>query len=104
VLGDFNCEWNERKRSLDRLRQELALRPAESTGHATFPSWRPLIRLDWILVSEELDFASYDTLPDRLSDHLGVVADVRLRGFGAAAADDDEPTRVIAGRGRSRRG
>ncbi len=103
VLGDFNCEWNERKRSLDRLRQELALRPCDATGNATFPSWRPLVRLDWILVSEELDFASYDTLPDRLSDHLGVVADVRLRGTTAGVSDEDEPTRVISGRGRSRR-
>jgi len=34
------------------------------------------VRLDWILVSEELAFDTYDTLPDRLSDHLGVVATV----------------------------
>jgi endonuclease/exonuclease/phosphatase family metal-dependent hydrolase len=37
------------------------------------------VRLDWILISEELDFAAYETLPDRLSDHLAVVADLRVR-------------------------
>ena len=97
VLGDFNCEWTERRRCLERLRRELRLVPVDLPGHATFPSWRPLVRLDWILVSEELDFASYVTLPDRLSDHLGVVAEVRLRGAGALP-EDDEPTRVIAAR------
>ena len=98
VLGDFNCEWSERRRCLDLLRRELRLRPAEVTGHATFPSWRPLVRLDWILISDELDFAAYSTLPDRLSDHLGVVADVRLRSTAAGTLDDDEPTRVLEAR------
>lgn len=79
VMGDFNCEWSERRRSLERLRRELKLRPPAEPAHATFPSWRPLVRLDWILVSEELVFTSYETLPDRLSDHLGVVAGVQLQ-------------------------
>lgn len=84
VSGDFNCEWSERRRSLARLGRELRLRPADVVAHATFPSWRPLVRLDWILVSEELEFAAYRTLPDRLSDHLGVVGEIRPR---AAAGD-----------------
>jgi len=86
VMGDFNCEWSERRRSLDRLRRELRLRPVETTAHATFPSWRPLVRLDWILISEELAFEVYDTLPDRLSDHLGVVATVAQRPLGGRRA------------------
>jgi endonuclease/exonuclease/phosphatase family metal-dependent hydrolase len=83
VMGDFNCEWSERRRSLDLLRRELRLRPVDSSAHATFPSWRPLVRLDWILVTEELEFTVYETLPDRLSDHLGVVAEIRPRAAGA---------------------
>jgi endonuclease/exonuclease/phosphatase family metal-dependent hydrolase len=90
VMGDFNCEWSERRRSLDQLRRELRLRPVESTAHATFPSWRPLVRLDWILVSEELAFEAYQTLPDRLSDHLGVVACVGLRDAAAAPESEEE--------------
>lgn len=103
VLGDFNCEWSERRRCLDRLRRELGLRPATSPGHATFPSWRPLVRLDWILLSEELDFVAYETLPDRLSDHLGVVADVRARAANSAQAGEGDVAalRFAAGRGEA---
>jgi endonuclease/exonuclease/phosphatase family metal-dependent hydrolase len=88
-MGDFNCEWSERRRSLELLRRELRLRPVAGTAYATFPSWRPLVRLDWILVSEELAFSSYRTLPDRLSDHLGVVAEIEPRA-GNEIVDPDE--------------
>lgn len=106
LMGDFNCEWSERRRCLELLRRELKLRPVDGAGHATFPSWRPLVRLDWILVSDELTFSGYETLPDQLSDHLGVVAEIRLRGSAPeAAADDDEPTvRLRRPRRRLRRG
>ncbi len=102
VLGDFNCELGERRRSFDLLAHELRLRPFERGGAPTFPSWRPLVRLDWILVSPELEFARYRTLEDRLSDHLGVVAELRLRGAAAAtgADEDEEPTRAVRRRAR----
>ncbi len=93
VMGDFNCEWSERRRSLALLRRELRLRPVAGTAHATFPSWRPLVRLDWILVSEELAFSSYRTLPDRLSDHLGVVAEIELRAPTALVEPDEQAPR-----------
>jgi endonuclease/exonuclease/phosphatase family metal-dependent hydrolase len=78
VMGDFNCPWSERRRSLDILLHELKLRPCRESA-ATYPAWRPLVRLDWILVSDGLDFSSYATLNDRVSDHLGVVAEIRRR-------------------------
>jgi endonuclease/exonuclease/phosphatase family metal-dependent hydrolase len=87
VLGDFNCEWGERKRSLEMLQHELRLRPFEQGAAATFPAWRPMARLDWILISPELEFVRYRTLADRLSDHLGVIAEMRLRGDAVAASD-----------------
>jgi endonuclease/exonuclease/phosphatase family metal-dependent hydrolase len=79
VMGDFNCSWSERRRSLDLLLHELKLRPCRESGAATYPAWRPLVQLDWILVSEGLEFSAYDTLDDRVSDHLGVVAEVHRR-------------------------
>ncbi len=79
VMGDFNCAWSERRRSLDLLLHELNLRPCRESAAATYPAWRPLVRLDWILVSEGLEFAAYQTLDDRVSDHLGVLAEVRRR-------------------------
>jgi len=88
VLGDFNCEWGERRRCFDRLGAELGLRAVERGGTPTFPAWRPLVRLDWVLVSPGLAFSGYRTLADRLSDHLSVVAEVRL-----AAAVEGEAER-----------
>ncbi|WP_221894641.1 hypothetical protein [Bathymodiolus japonicus methanotrophic gill symbiont] len=35
-------------------------------------------RLDWILISSELKFVSYKVLPDKLSDHLMLVAEIQL--------------------------
>jgi endonuclease/exonuclease/phosphatase family metal-dependent hydrolase len=80
VMGDFNCAWGERRRSLDLLHHELKLRPFAEVASPTYPAWRPLVRLDWILISEGLEFASHETLGDRVSDHLGIVADIRARG------------------------
>ena len=36
-------------------------------------------RLDWILISKELQFRSHGVLPDELSDHRAVVAEIGLR-------------------------
>jgi endonuclease/exonuclease/phosphatase family metal-dependent hydrolase len=35
-------------------------------------------RFDWIMISNELEFVSYKVLPDIISDHLAVVAEVKL--------------------------
>ncbi len=43
----------------------------------TFPLWK--MRLDWILISPQLAFVSYEVLPDTLSDHRGVVSEIRMR-------------------------
>ena len=36
-------------------------------------------RLDWILISEELEFVSYQVLPDIVSDHLPLIVEIRQR-------------------------
>ena len=95
VMGDFNCAWSERRRSLDLLLHELKLRPCRDSAAATYPAWRPLVRLDWILVSEGLDFGTYETLDDRVSDHLGVLAEVHRR---TTAAHPRERVKVQARR------
>ena len=52
-----------------------------------------------VLVSDELDFCGYRTLPDRLSDHLGVVAEIRERD---ARALEPRPEEENAPRRRPR--
>ena len=58
---------------------------------AVFELRRPLAAIDWILISDELEFTSYRRLEDRLSDHLGIVADVRLRAPSIAPAPSPSP-------------
>jgi endonuclease/exonuclease/phosphatase family metal-dependent hydrolase len=81
VMGDMNCAWNGRERSLPVLEHLLGVRAYEPTAAdlATYPALWPLWRLDWILISPELEFHSYAVLRDRVSDHRAVVADVRFQ-------------------------
>lgn len=80
ILGDLNCCWQQEKASLRIFNDMLGLRPYRPDDSTpTFPVHRPRRRLDWILVSDALDFCDYHTLRTPLSDHLGIVADLKLR-------------------------
>lgn len=70
VMGDFNCD------PVPQLAEALGLKAyeRESKGMGTFRTSGS--RIDWILVSPELNFVSYRTLPALISDHLGVVAEI----------------------------
>ena len=75
VMGDFNSQWSDRDSALRILADGLGLRTwreSEAEGLETFPLTGK--RLDWILISPELEFRDYRVLPDVLSDHLGVAA------------------------------
>ena len=43
-------------------------------------------RYDWILISDELEFKSYQVIIGRISDHLAVVSEIVLQE-GATATD-----------------
>ena len=77
VTGDFNNGWQENS-TLRHICQALALRAyrPEAPGLDTFPALGK--RLDWILVSPEIAFRSYAVLPDTVSDHRGVIAELEL--------------------------
>jgi endonuclease/exonuclease/phosphatase family metal-dependent hydrolase len=81
VMGDFNTGWNAPDDALRLIAEQLNLQAYQPTDVAlgTFPAWAPRARLDWILISRELEFRSYRMLPRRLSDHLGVVAEIGWR-------------------------
>ena len=80
VLGDLNCCFDYEPRSIRLLVDRLGLRSHQPQRSApTYPSRRPWRRIDWILISEELAYAGYHTVPDPLSDHLMLVADLQLR-------------------------
>ena len=77
VMGDFNCEFKSGG-ALFHLADELGLqmwKPDER--HTTFP--RLGRRLDWILISKELEFLDYQVWSGLSSDHLAVRAEVKFR-------------------------
>ncbi len=78
ILGDLNCWWERRNDAVQLLMDTLGVRTCQPEANhlATFPSLRPRLRLDWIFVSPELDFGHYRVVADRVSDHLGVVAEI----------------------------
>jgi endonuclease/exonuclease/phosphatase family metal-dependent hydrolase len=78
VMGDLNVEWQDGDGVLEQLMDALSL-SAYKGGAAdlvTFPSTGR--RIDWILVSPELRFVSHRVLPDTLSDHRAVIAEIAL--------------------------
>ena len=80
VLGDLNCSWHLEPDSMRLLLRELGVRAWKPRSFSpTWPAHRPRLRLDWILISEELDFRSYRTIDTPLSDHLAVTADLVAR-------------------------
>ncbi len=82
VMGDFNCEWTSKEKTLHVLMDELQLRAYRpgAKNMVTFP--KSSKRLDWILVSPEFDFISYDIISDTISDHQSVIADVKFKTDG----------------------
>ena len=83
VMGDMNAAWGKSEGGVAHLARALGLHAWQPDAPAngalgTYPSGRPWRRIDWILLSPELAFASYAVVPARVSDHRGVVADVVL--------------------------
>ncbi len=79
VMGDFNTDWLTPDSCLRKLARELHLEAyePESPGYVTYPPRNS--RYDWILISGELEFATYQIVTDRISDHLGIVSEIVLR-------------------------
>ena len=78
LMGDFNTEWHQDGSTVAFIARELGLKAYEPgrEGLTTFPALGK--RLDWILVSPEIEFDSYHVRQDIVSDHRGVVAELRL--------------------------
>ncbi len=79
IMGDMNSDWQDEHSTVRYISEALGLeayRPDQS-GLETFPGLNR--RLDWILVSADIEFHSYRRLPDVVSDHRAVVAELVLR-------------------------
>lgn len=77
IMGDFNSEWLGESSVIQVLAEGsrfTSYRP-ESSAYNTYKDKR----LDWIFITNELEFVDYQVLPDTLSDHAMVLADIRFR-------------------------
>jgi endonuclease/exonuclease/phosphatase family metal-dependent hydrolase len=74
-MGDFNEQWRSEDSVVRRLVEEAGMKAyqPESDDLPTYKSKR----LDWILVSRELEFVRYQVLGEEVSDHRMVTAELR---------------------------
>ena len=79
LMGDFNTDWLNKDSSLKYLAEQLGLEvfKPHAEGLATYGDKGA--RLDWILISPDLSFNKYAVLPDVVSDHYAVAAEIVIR-------------------------
>ena len=76
ILGDFNSEWFADDSVVRRLAEKAHMKVYQPDAKHLQTYLKRGKRLDWILISDELDFVSYQVLPDVVSDHQAVVATI----------------------------
>ena len=80
ILGDFNSNWKTTDsviKVLAKCSNARVFEP-ESINHGTYKQGKH--RLDWALLSEDLQFKQYQVLPDIVSDHRAIVIEVTYSG------------------------
>jgi endonuclease/exonuclease/phosphatase family metal-dependent hydrolase len=77
IMGDFNSEWLAEVSVIKELATQSRFVTYEPENGNYF-SYKNK-RLDWILITNDMEFVKYQVLPDTLSDHAMVVADIRFR-------------------------
>ena len=78
ILGDFNTDWDAEDASLRTIADngKFKVYQPEAVNLGTYKNGKH--RLDWILISRDLEFVSYDVPQVLLSDHLPVQARIRF--------------------------
>ena len=87
ILGDFNTDWSKDGSVLQAIADNGNLKVFNpySTELGTYKDGKH--RLDWILISNELDFVSYEVSELVLSDHQPVKATLKLVDVSAKQQD-----------------
>jgi len=79
ILGDFNSDWFNDASVVRQIARRCGLHTHRPLANDLATYRKSDRRLDWILISDELEFIQYNVLPDIVSDHYAVVAEVALR-------------------------
>ncbi|MCG8427692.1 MAG: endonuclease/exonuclease/phosphatase family protein [Chromatiales bacterium] len=75
LMGDLNCSCESRE--MRYLMESVGLQEF-SCEKSTFPSWRPMRRIDHILVSDSLCIENAQVLDYSFSDHLPISIDILI--------------------------
>jgi endonuclease/exonuclease/phosphatase family metal-dependent hydrolase len=77
IMGDFNSQWPAEVSAIEDLVIQTRFVTYEPLGdnHSSYKNKR----LDWILITRDMAFENYQVLPDTLSDHAMVLADIRFK-------------------------
>lgn len=73
ILGDFNADWTREDSPVREVARRFNLK-AYTPSSRELGTYKSTKRLDWILISQELDFVDFSVMPVAVSDHLAVVA------------------------------
>jgi endonuclease/exonuclease/phosphatase family metal-dependent hydrolase len=79
VLGDLNSDWSGNDSVVAELAHRCGMQVFQPLADdlGTYPSSGR--RLDWVLISGELEFLHHEILPHLVSDHHAVVVDIGLK-------------------------
>ena len=77
VAGDFNTFWGNHEIYL--FMRAAGLVSANGHGLPSFPSRKPRVELDFILVSEGIEVSNFRVPDVRFSDHRPIVCDFKVR-------------------------
>ncbi len=77
ILGDFNSEWLAEASVIKELatNSRFYTYEPETSYYNTYKNKR----LDWILITKDLEFTDYKVLSETLSDHDMVIAEIRFK-------------------------
>jgi len=89
ILGDFNTDWFTDESALKTIVEngDLKVYQPESRELGTYKKGKH--RLDWILISKDLEFVSYQVPQIALSDHQPVLASLKLVDPPLTASDSN---------------
>ena len=90
LMGDFNTDWQTEDSSLKYLAEQLNLTVFEPHADGLSTYGDKGARLDWILISSELEFSRYAVVPKVMSDHFAVGADIVLKESGSKGRQDQD--------------
>ncbi len=90
ILGDFNADWTSKDSAIKAIvaNEIYKVYKPEATGLGTYKSGKD--RLDWILISKDLEFVNYEVPQLVLSDHQPVLATLKLVDISNKAKDSKQ--------------